>query len=144
MIRCLIRYWNKSQDNMSHSFPMASLEGPHLSCTSLRSHSSSSTPLSMSISASWLGVLVSEIRGFTEIVRCSCMTSSGLGSSQVTCRLSWMGVGWYSTSLAAERHNVKSLICTKPENLSDCRLVLQLPLADPLKPGTCIKLRMKM
>ena len=31
---------------------------------------------------------------------------------------------------------------TKPENLSECRLVLQLPLANPLKPG--IKLRMEM
>ena len=31
---------------------------------------------------------------------------------------------------------------TKPENLSDCRLVLKLPLANPLKSG--VKLRMKM
>ena len=31
---------------------------------------------------------------------------------------------------------------TKSENLSDCRIVLQLPLANPLKPG--VKLRMKM
>ena len=31
---------------------------------------------------------------------------------------------------------------TKSENLSDCRLVLQLPLANPLKPS--VKLRLKM
>ena len=31
---------------------------------------------------------------------------------------------------------------TKSQNLSDCRLVLLLPLANPLKPG--VKLRMKM
>ena len=31
---------------------------------------------------------------------------------------------------------------TKSENLSDCRLVLLLPLANPLTPG--VKLRMKM
>ena len=31
---------------------------------------------------------------------------------------------------------------TESENLSDCRLVLQLPLANPLKPG--VKLRTKM
>ena len=31
---------------------------------------------------------------------------------------------------------------TKSENLIDCRLALQLPLTNPLKPG--VKLRMKM
>ena len=31
---------------------------------------------------------------------------------------------------------------TKSENLSDCRLVLQMPLSKPLKPG--VKLRIKM
>ena len=39
-------------------------------------------------------------------------------------------------------HKVSNIRCTKSENLSDCRLVLQLPLANPLKPG--VKLRMKM
>ena len=37
---------------------------------------------------------------------------------------------------------ISNIIRTRSENLSGCRLVLQLPLANPLKPG--VKLRMKM
>ena len=37
---------------------------------------------------------------------------------------------------------ISNIRCTKSEKSSDCRLVLQLPLANPLKPG--VKLRMKM
>ena len=37
---------------------------------------------------------------------------------------------------------ISNIRCTKYENLSDCRLVLQLSLANPLEPG--VKLRMKM
>ena len=38
--------------------------------------------------------------------------------------------------------SVSNIRRTKSENLGDCRLVLQLPLANPVKPG--VKLRMKM
>ena len=37
---------------------------------------------------------------------------------------------------------VSNIRRTKSQNLSDCRLILQLPLANPLKPG--VKLRTKM
>ena len=39
-------------------------------------------------------------------------------------------------------HKISNIKRTKSENLSDCCLVLQLPLANPLKPD--VKLRMKV
>ena len=41
-----------------------------------------------------------------------------------------------------KHHKISNIRRTKSENLSDYHLILQLPLANPLKPG--VKLRMKM
>ena len=45
---------------------------------------------------------------------------------------------WY-TEVGILQKNIR---CTKSQNLNDCRLVLQLSLHNPLKPG--VKLKMKM
>ena len=47
----------------------------------------------------------------------------------------------FYTDYDKKHRKISSINRTKSENLSDCRLVLQLSLANPLKPG--IKLRMK-
>ena len=59
-----------------------------------------------------------------------------------------IAVMWTSYLYNGNLHTSKDYrkICnirrTKSQNLSDCRLVLQLPLANPLKPG--VKLTLKM
>ena len=63
---------------------------------------------------------------------CKCRRYSSKNSSQISVK----------TAENYQYHKIFNISRTKSKNLSDCRLVLQLPLANPLKPG--VELRMKM